>query len=195
MAAADPVKSRWVYRYQHFNNIGVAVPLGVPSLVAPHPPTLRQLSFVLERAPDPLIRTPPRLQHASVAVVRSDTGTEVTGGGGGEVRVRLTEGWPQLLGREALNPEALSISRQHIVLAYTGEHLYVLRWGLVKIDSNARFQPSNPVYYHHNIIIIMSSSTTMLMTECYHPAVSSDGWLWLRMGSLNIYYESKAETR
>jgi hypothetical protein len=106
-------------------------------------PGLRQLTFSLERVQDPL-SPPPLLPsdaaagtataslHAAAAATAltasgypptppSSSSPEVV------VHVRLKQGWPMLLGRDDLCPDALSISRRHIVLAFTGERLYLLR--------------------------------------------------------------------
>jgi hypothetical protein len=162
-----------VYCYQYYTNSGVPLPtpmpLGMASLAAlpPHPPTLRQLSFNLERVPDPSATPPPSpLPSPTLGAAAADTaggGAAASGDTAGgaaagaeyphaaaanapsagslatvaalpaaptpppppppppaPVHVRLTQGWPKLLGRDDLNPGALSLSRQHVVMAYTG---------------------------------------------------------------------------
>ena len=46
------------------------------------------------------------------------------------VHVKLTQGWPKLLGRDDFAPGAIAISRQHLVMVYDGVNLDVTRLSL-----------------------------------------------------------------
>lgn len=136
VAAVDPSASRWAYVYRHFHEHDVSL-FADPSLEATtfsaSPPShLKQLTFVLERVGGvPIRRHPsPRPDGSCVGASHEEGDGAVTFGGFQAVRVRLTQGWPQLLSRDDLDPGDLSLSRQQIVLTYTGEQLYVMRTSL-----------------------------------------------------------------
>jgi len=106
-------------------------------------PGLRQLTFSLERVPDPLSPPPllPSGAAAGTATASLHAAASATALAASEypptppsssspeviLHVRLTQGCPMLLGRDELGPGALSISRQHLALVFTGERLYLLR--------------------------------------------------------------------